>query len=124
MRLTLLAVPMLGVVAAVAAATLGEAVPAQSEKAELRSAAQSARQAQAVQAFRAGRYAAAYARFASLADGGDVPSAQIALLMLRQGPLLFGSEWFATPAQQMRWNALIVNAARSRLDIEDSERGD
>jgi hypothetical protein len=122
MRLTLFAVPMLGVAAAVAA--IGETVPAQAVKAELRGAAQSAWQAQAVQAFRAGRYAAAYARFAALADGGDVPSAQIALLMVRQGPSLFGSEWFATPAQQMRWNALVVNAARGRLDIEDNERGD
>ena len=43
--------------------------------------------------------------------------------MLRHGPSLFGSEWSATPAQNMRWNAL-VNSARGGLDIEDSESGD
>jgi len=46
------------------------------------------------------------------------------LLMVRHGPALFGSDWFATPAQQMRWNALVINAARGRLDLEDNERGD
>ena len=44
--------------------------------------------------------------------------------MVRHGPALFGSDWFATPAQQMRWNALVINAARGRLDLEDNERGD
>lgn len=122
MRLTFFAALLLGVAAAVAA--ISETVPAQALSAEPRRAAPSAQQALAMQAFRAGRHAAAYARFAALADAGHAPSAQIALLMLRHGPALFGSDWYATPAQQMRWNALVVNAARGRLDIEDSERGD
>lgn len=120
MRFTFFATLLLGL----AVATISQTVPAQAVKAELRGAAQSARQARAEHDFRAGRYASAYARFASLADAGHAPSAQVALLMVRHGPALFGSDWFATPAQQMRWNALVVNAARGRLDIEDNERGD
>ena len=80
--------------------------------------------AQAQQDFRSGRRAAAFGRFAALADAGHVPSAQIALLMQRQGIELFGAAWDATPAQQRRWIALVINAARSRIDAEDNERGD
>lgn len=83
-----------------------------------------ARFEQAQQAFRSGHHASAYARFAALADAGDAPSAQIALVMLRHGEGLFGSAWSATPAQQQRWNALAVNAARQRLDAQDNDRGD
>lgn len=79
---------------------------------------------QAQRDFRSGRRAAAYARFALLADAGHAPSAQVALLMQRQGLELFGSAWDATPAQQRRWTALVVNAARHRIDVEDNERGD
>lgn len=79
---------------------------------------------QAQRDFRSGRRAAAYGRFALLADAGHAPSAQVALLMQRQGTELFGSAWDATPAQQRRWNALTINAARNRIDIEDNERGD
>lgn len=80
--------------------------------------------AQAQQDFRSGRRAAAYGRFATLADAGHVPSAQIALVMQRQGAELFGAAWDATPAQQRRWTALVVNGARARIDAEDNERGD
>ncbi|MGD9834985.1 MAG: hypothetical protein AB7U92_19695 [Piscinibacter sp.] len=79
---------------------------------------------QATQAFRGGRHAHAYARFAALADAGHVPSAQIALVMHRHGSGLFGSDWAATPWQQERWTALVVNAARQRIDVEDNDRGD
>ena len=48
----------------------------------------------------------------------------LVLLMQRHGLDLFGTAWDATPAQQQRWNALVVNAARSRIDVEDNERGD
>lgn len=83
-----------------------------------------ARFEQATQAFRGGRHAQAYARFAALADAGHVPSAQIALVMHRHGLGLFGSDWAATPWQQARWTARVVNAARQRIDLEDNERGD
>ncbi len=46
----------------------------------------------AVDAFRAQRYPAAFGRFAELADAGHVPSARLALVMLQNGPALFGSE--------------------------------
>ena len=122
MRKTFFAALLLGL--ARAAAAISKSLPAQALKREVRGAALSARQAQAEHDFRAGRYAAAYASFAALADAGHAPSAQIALLMVRRGTALFGSDGFATPAQQMRWNALVINAARGRLDLEDNERGD
>lgn len=79
---------------------------------------------QARRAFRDGHHAHAYARFAALADAGHVPSAQIALVMHSQGLALFGSDWSATPWQQERWTALVVNAARQRIGVEDNERSD
>jgi hypothetical protein len=79
--------------------------------------------ADAVQSFRAQRYAAAYGRFARLADEGHAPSAQLALVMVRNGHALFGNEWSATPEQQRRWSALVVNSERMRLDSAD-EPGD
>lgn len=78
----------------------------------------------AVQSFREQRYSSAYGRFAQLADAGHVPSAQLALVMYRNGPTLFGNDWSATPGQQRRWNALVINNARSRIDFVDDERGD
>ncbi|MCW5662670.1 MAG: hypothetical protein KIT35_02445 [Piscinibacter sp.] len=78
----------------------------------------------ALESFRGQRYAGAYARFAQLADAGHVPSAQIALLMVQHGRGLFGSDWSATPDQQRRWNALVINAARGRLDYPDNLSGD
>lgn len=88
------------------------------------SAAQRSSHAQALQSFRERRFADAYVRFATLADAGHVPSAQLALLMSTHGPSLFGSDWAATPTQQRRWNALVINAARQRIDFVDNERGD
>ena len=75
-------------------------------------APQQQRWVDAQQAFREGRYAAAYGRFAALADGCHVPSAQLALAMLRQGPKLFGSDWTASEPQQRRWSVMVVNDAR------------
>ncbi|MBX3606230.1 MAG: hypothetical protein KF788_13200 [Piscinibacter sp.] len=100
------------------------AVPAQSIQPVALSAAQQASYVQALQAFRERRYAGAFARFSRLADAGHAPSAQIAMLMVQQGEPLFGSDWAATPGQQRRWNALLVNAARGRSDFLDHERGD
>ncbi len=88
------------------------------------STVQKATYAHAVQSFREQRYSAAYGRFAQLADAGHVPSAQLALVMYRNGPSLFGSEWSAAPSQQRAWNALVINSARSSIDFADNERGD
>lgn len=76
------------------------------------STAQKASYAQAVQSFRARRYSDAYGRFAQLADAGHVPSAQLALVMYRNGLTLFDSNWAAEPGRQKRWNALIIDSAR------------
>ncbi len=49
------------------------------------------------------RYAAAYAQLAELADTGHAESARIALLMLRFGRSLYGTQWVASPQQVQRW---------------------
>lgn len=69
---------------------------------------------QAVSAFRAQRYPAAYGLFVRLADAGHVPSARLALVMHDHGPQLFERAWYASPDQQRRWTALVVNGARER----------
>ncbi len=85
----------------------------------------SERHAAAVRLFREGRYAGAYGRFAELADAGHLPSAQLVLAMYSQGNELFGSRWSATPDQRRRWNALIINAARQRIELPDTgDKGD
>ena len=77
---------------------------------------------QATRDFREHRYAAAYGRFARLADSGHVPSACIALLMVRDGRVLFRNDWYATPDQLRRWSALSIRAAQqSPLMLEDSD---
>jgi hypothetical protein len=78
----------------------------------------------ALEQIRAHRPAAAYGRLARLADAGHVPSAEAALLMLRHGKNMFGSEWSATEAQQLRWNAMATSAARAQPAIVDNEAGD
>ena len=79
----------------------------------------------AVRLFRAGDYAGAYGRVADLADRGHAPSAQWALAMVSQGPLLFGSEWSATEAQMRRWSALSAREARERaVLIAEHDRGE
>ena len=62
----------------------------------------------AVEAFRRHYYAAAYGRFARLADAGHMPSAQLALVMYRNGPTLFGNNWDASTDQLERWSALVI----------------
>jgi len=71
----------------------------------------------AVEAFRQHRYAAAYGRFARLADAGDLPSAQLALVMYRNGPILFGNNWDASTEQLERWSAMVVKGESARLDF-------
>jgi hypothetical protein len=75
-------------------------------------------------AFRTHRYAAAYGGYARLADAGHAPSARLALVMADHGALLFESDWYASPDQQRRWNALVANAARSRAVAADAGAGD
>jgi hypothetical protein len=79
---------------------------------------------EAVGHFRQRRYSAAYARFASLADAGHVPSASIALVMLEHGHALFGGEWSAHAEQQCRWRRLVLNRALKGVELIDDGRGD
>jgi hypothetical protein len=77
----------------------------------------------AMQSFREQRYSAAYGRLAQLADAGHEPSAQLALVMYRNGPALFGNAWAAAPSQLRLWNTLIINSTRGN-EFADEERGD
>ena len=79
------------------------------------------RYADAVEAFRDRHYAVAYGRFAALADDGHVPSAHVALVMLRQGHAMFGSDWSATPGQQARWTAMVANTAHRLAPMPGGE---
>ena len=108
---------LLVVAAQIAAAVAAEATTRSPQ-------AQRERYADAVQSFREQRYAAAYGRFAAMADGGHLPSAQLALVMHDQGRALFGSDWSASPDQRRRWNTLVVNAARQRVELPDNDGGD
>jgi hypothetical protein len=104
----------------VMAAQLAAAVAA--EAATRSPLAQHERYAEAVQLFRQQRYAAAYGRFAAMADAGHLPSAQLALAMHAHGRELFGSDWSATPDQRRRWNTLVINAARQRVELPDTDQ--
>ena len=87
----------------------------QDSRLETLSSAQQTMYSFAVELFREHRYAAAYGRFARLADAGHAPSAQLALVMFRNGPTLFGSEWDATPEQVEHWSALLTAPGRNSL---------
>jgi hypothetical protein len=121
--LRLLAVP--AVFASAGLAALGVAAfhvePTKAADPVEAAARQAQTRADAVEAFREGRWAAAYGRYAELADGGDATAAQIALVMLRNGHELFGSDWSATPGQQARWATMVVGTARSQAPIPGGE---
>lgn len=109
---------------AIAIASAAVAAAVQPDRKSAERAAQRAAYGQALDDFRGGRRAAAYGRLMPLADAGHVPSAQLALLMLRQGKALFGSEWSATETQQTRWNAHVINGARALPALVTNEAGD
>jgi hypothetical protein len=71
-------------------------------------------QARAHEAFAAQRYAEAYGRYAALADEGDAGAAWMALTLVSNGPVLFGTEWSATPGQLQRWTALAARHVEQR----------
>jgi hypothetical protein len=120
MRVNYVTTPLTALVlAAAAGATTGQDL---SSTASL-TASQQALWTHARQAFRQQRYSAAYGRLVRLADAGHAPSAQVALLMLRHGPDLFGTAWDATPAQQRRWSQLAASEA-GRIDASDFAQSD
>jgi len=52
----------------------------------------------------------AYAIFAALADAGDARASQVALLMARHGPRLYGREFPVTPLQAATWTHQAIEA--------------
>jgi hypothetical protein len=72
---------------------------------------------QARESFRARRYAEAYGRYAELADAGHAGAAAVALLMVAEGPALFGTEWSATPGQLQRWQRLAERYLQERSAV-------
>ena len=90
---------MAGTAVAIAPATHSASLPAPATQAQ--------RYADAVEAFQTQRYSAAYGRFAALADEGHVPSALMALALVRYAPM-FGTEWSATPAQLRDWSLMAL----------------
>lgn len=75
------------------------------------------------QALRDGRHAEAFGRFAALADAGDAASADTALWMLRHGPELFGSDWWASEAQLRHWRGLAASSQGQCQPIDNSTMG-
>lgn len=84
---------------------------AQSGAASQRDEIQRAEFAEAVGLFRAQRFPQAYGRFVALADRGHAPSAQMALMMVSNGPTVFGSDWDANTDQLQRWQRLTLVAS-------------
>ena len=63
----------------------------------------------AVELYKSGKVAAAFGRFRSLANIGNSEAAGIALFMLRNGQMLYGTAWSATPSEISQWLALTSN---------------
>lgn len=66
--------------------------------------------AQAMTFYEDCHWAEAYAVFAALADAGDARAAQVALLMARHGPRLYGREFPVTPLQAATWAHQAIQA--------------
>ncbi len=71
--------------------------------------------AQAVLPYRGQQFAGAFGRFAHLADLGHAPSAYLALSMVRDGAMLYGSHWYASPSQLKAWAALVAEDTRQTV---------
>jgi hypothetical protein len=52
------------------------------------------------------QYAVAFSHFSTLADAGHVPSALMALALVRYPPTADGTNWSVTPSQMRRWMIL------------------
>ena len=66
--------------------------------------------------FRDGRHAAAYGRFVTMANEGDMHAARVALVMHRFGATLFGSDWDATTEELAEWSRLARSAEQADVD--------
>lgn len=67
---------------------------------------------EAMTQYKQGKWPAAYGRFAELADQGHPEAARIALIMLRHGVSMYGSDWGASQPQIEQWTKL----ARERTE--------
>jgi hypothetical protein len=56
--------------------------------------------------YKQGQWPNAYGRFVALADHGHPEAARIALIMLRHGVKMYGSDWGASPTQIEQWTKL------------------
>lgn len=62
--------------------------------------------AYATQLHQGGRWSAAYGRFMTAADAGNVDAARIVLTMYRYGPQLYRANWDATTEQLETWSRM------------------
>lgn len=69
--------------------------------------------AEARQLYQDGRWSLAWERFASLADRGDVESAQMVIRMTRFGPQLFQQAWAPAPERMAKWRVVATGQAVS-----------
>jgi hypothetical protein len=73
----------------------------------------------AVSDFRAGRTSPAFGQFMELANRGDVDSARVALFMHAYGPVLYGKQWDALPADVAYWTSLVRNSGTSARPVPE-----
>lgn len=71
--------------------------------------------AHALASLRQGRTSEAYGRLLRLADGGHADAAGVALVMLRHGSALYGTEWTAAPSQVAAWERTVRGAKPLQL---------
>ena len=69
-----------------------------------------------LEAYERNHWYAAFATFARLADSGHPAAARIAVLMWRNGPALYRTDFAASPAQVERW----ASAGRCGIDAGDA----
>ena len=62
----------------------------------------------AIEHYEQSHWLTAYEGFATLADQGHIEAARIALLMRRQGQVLYNASFSASPAQLEGWMALAI----------------
>jgi hypothetical protein len=75
---------------------------------------------QAMEQYRQGKWSSAYGHFSELADHGHAEAARIALVMVRHGARMYGTNWGASQPQIKHWMRL----ASQRMDPLKSESGD
>lgn len=74
----------------------------------------------AMEHYRQGKFSTAYGQFSKLADQGNAEAARIALIMLRHGRKMHGTEWGASQPQIDVW----IRLASEPTEPIKSESGD